>query len=193
MGDELSVKPTALTLDELIALLLQYHPQGIYPDDDRAAWDATPEIRRLMARSDACYADQATWLASVEELRTVVPSSVWDRTIPNSSCYEGRVHGSIDPSRTHVVDVVVIVSYLAPFYYIYGSDWLEGRGSIVTYGDDVPFPEIKRRIAEIVERRFGFAPLPEAWRDVEVPGVLCTGLGMAGTTVIDLLFTSDRQ
>lgn len=57
----------------------------------------------------------------------------------------------------------------------------------------MPFPEAKRRIAEIVERRFGFAPLPEEWKDVEVPGVLCSGLDLAGTTVIDLLFTSDRQ
>ncbi len=185
-----------LTLDELIATLDQYHPKGIeiHEFQNRDAFDATPEIRRLRERTDAWYADRTTWLATVEELRTVFPGGgVWDRTIPGLFCYEGCVHPPHDPRQPNYISVVVLVSYLAPFYYIYGSDWLQGRGSIVTYGDDVPFPEAKARIAEIVERRFGFAPLPEEWRNVEVPGVFCSWEGHGTNAVMDLLFTSTRQ
>lgn len=190
------MKAPPVTLDELLAILDRYHPKGIeiHEFQNRDAFDATPEIRRLRARTDAWYADQTTWLATVEELRTVMPGGTfWDRTIPGMFCYEGRVYAPDDPNRPNDLALVVLVSYLAPFYYIYGSDWLQGRGPIVTYGDDVPFPTEKARIAEIVERRFGFAHLPEEWRTVEMPGIMCSWEGSGGNTVLDLLFTGNRQ
>lgn len=179
-----------LTAATLLATLRHYYPAGLSVDEDPDAYAASPENRRL---ADLCrdrFADQSAWRSTTAELRAAFSGwTFWDRTVPSTPCYEARLLEPTTPGAPQR-GLVALVSFIAPLHFIYTATWTPGEPPRIEQDPAVPLQPERRRLSDLLGRHLGTTPFPEAWNDLEVPGLRGDWAGHGTTRARDLLFTS---
>ncbi len=116
--------PQVPTPEELIEIAYRYFPAGMSEDDPRFL--TSPEQQRLAAARRAADEDRGTWDAILASLRALLQSSIvddWSFVIKagHDACYTARIMPPDVASSSKHDDVVVMVSFVAPIYFIYSS------------------------------------------------------------------------
>lgn len=195
-----------LTAAELVAVAYKFHPR-IDPEDYtieewKDAFWKSPEQLALAQVQHTGYGKLAEWQTLCDAVRRAIPSAftVADRTYPRyDPTYVIVVDAPPEPGSIDEKHLLVHVSYLVPYYFVYELHSRRIDGKIQR--DPIRFevtPLFKDALAAIereIVGRYGYWRLSPKVGEIQVPGIHINGYhdwDKHPPTLHDALFTPHR-
>jgi len=174
-----------LTQETLVRIAHHYYPVGFPPEEDNydeplLAFQRTPEHQRWRAAWQKALDDWKEWDDFLEHLRAVFPEyDVWDVTQPwMAACVRCCVYleTSLPEGGRVVTRVVGAVSILAPLYLVYTTTETLRAGETsarprLTYKPADEARPCAEKLAQHIEKAFGYRPFPLELAYVSLPGL----------------------
>lgn len=186
--------------NELIEIVHRFYPAGIAID--HPAYSRSPQAVRLAAARRKAVEERSTWDAFLTRGRTSISHSRfadWSSSLElgADACYQARISGpGIAVEVPRLDEVVVLVSFIVPCYFIYTSiSTRDPRGP----GSRRCFPSWIRRtramyqsVESVVRETTGFSKLPPDLLFLGLPDIQVGNRGFGHARIADCIFTAHR-
>lgn len=183
---------------ELIEIVHRYYPAGIAGDDPSYA--LTPEARRFAVERSKALEERSTWDAFLTRGRATIPHSRfadWSSALKlgADACYQARISGpGFAADAPRLDEVVVLVSIIAPVYFIYTSISTrdpKGTGATRRFPSWIRTTRDIHQAAEaLVRETTGFSRVPPNLLFLGVPDIQVGNRWFGKVRVIDCIFTA---
>jgi hypothetical protein len=179
----------------LMEIVYQYYPRGIHASE--AGYKETEAFKRYKVLADKYQWDRdGRWGRFMELLRQKHPKyDYWDYTFGHGiGCYVVRAVLPRAESAVATIEVVCLVSYLAPVYSVYVAYTTGEPGTFSKRVEWIP-PDGSEEaraaslLAAEIEAEFDVAPFPPEYRSTIIPDVTAGNQWFGKTTLFHCLFT----
>ncbi len=209
------------SLQDFLEVVYQYYPRApAGPDHTFEGFEQTEEHRRLVAARIRAGTDNGQWRTLLDRLRARFPEcevNNWSFHLASGSwdaAYTAKLVLPTVASDDGEHALVILVSFLVPYYVIYSLRWFylywvepppdedeelfEGTGSRPTAGSEIRFEFTEEEApyaqgtADEIEAVFGHAPFPLKLMEAIVPEAWTTPLECGTATLLECLFSRHR-
>lgn len=184
---------------ELLEIVHRFYPAGV--QSDTPEYRELPEAQRLVAARRQAIEQRAAWDTFLARARASVPDAHiadWSFLLEagHDACYQARITtAGTTPESPRLNEVVVLVSFLAPVYFIYTSVTTrhDGRGWRRSFPSWIQRTrEVHGAVEEIVRGTLEAFPLAASVLFGSVPDVQCGNRWFGEVHLVDCLFSAHR-
>jgi hypothetical protein len=181
--------------EDLVEIVYRYYPRGIHPSE--AGYQETEAFKRYQPlKEDRRWDRDGRWGRFMELLRQKHPTyRYWDCTFGHGNgCYIVRALLPRAEECPEDIEVVCLVSYLAPVYatyvaYMRGRPPHRNRRIVFTPPDGSEEARAASLLAAEIEAEFDVAPFPPEYRSTIIPDVVAGNEGLGEASLFHCLFT----